>query len=214
MILHDENHAYFVRFSKIRNWTNQQSKSYGIGQKKNSAPLPTDPSECIFIDVPNLSGIFDVFLFPNNRFSSNLSVLYFPEEHGVHPYCKYLYLFRHTCTVPITLYTLYIHSLTYPKLSTCTVREVDTILFSYLFQFSHSPPTVQGLDMTFLNYLNNYPYRLLYGCIHQYQLQTQLPGFGHQHQGPWYNPPTSHSSISMLASAPNPISRLSIKSAR
>jgi hypothetical protein len=24
---------------KIRNWTNQQSKSYGIGQKKNSAPL-------------------------------------------------------------------------------------------------------------------------------------------------------------------------------
>ena len=27
------------RFQKIRNWTNQQSKSYGIGQKINSAPL-------------------------------------------------------------------------------------------------------------------------------------------------------------------------------
>jgi hypothetical protein len=27
------------RFQKIRNWTNQQSKSCGIGQKKNSAPL-------------------------------------------------------------------------------------------------------------------------------------------------------------------------------
>ena len=27
------------RFQKIRNWTNQQSKSYGIGQTRNSAPL-------------------------------------------------------------------------------------------------------------------------------------------------------------------------------
>jgi hypothetical protein len=27
------------RFQKVRNWTNQQSKSYGIGQKTNSAPL-------------------------------------------------------------------------------------------------------------------------------------------------------------------------------
>ena len=27
------------RFQKIRNWTNQLSKSYGIGQKLNSAPL-------------------------------------------------------------------------------------------------------------------------------------------------------------------------------
>jgi hypothetical protein len=29
----------FSRFQRIRNWTNQQSKSYGIGQQKNAAPL-------------------------------------------------------------------------------------------------------------------------------------------------------------------------------
>ena len=45
MILHDENYAFFVAFKKNKTyalrWTNQQSKSCGIGQKNYSAPLAT-----------------------------------------------------------------------------------------------------------------------------------------------------------------------------
>jgi hypothetical protein len=35
------------RFQKIRNWTNQQSKSYSIGQKNISAPLLTIQSNLV-----------------------------------------------------------------------------------------------------------------------------------------------------------------------
>ena len=44
MILHDEDYAFFVAFKKNKTyalrWTNQQSKSRGIRQKKSSGPLP------------------------------------------------------------------------------------------------------------------------------------------------------------------------------
>ena len=43
MILYDESYAFFVTFLENKTyalcWTNQQSKSCGIGQKKNSGPL-------------------------------------------------------------------------------------------------------------------------------------------------------------------------------
>jgi hypothetical protein len=43
MILNDENYAFFVALKKTKTyalrWTNQQSKSCGIGQKKIAAPL-------------------------------------------------------------------------------------------------------------------------------------------------------------------------------
>jgi hypothetical protein len=39
MQLYDENHGYFVAFSKKRNWTNQQSKTMVSDNNKNSAPL-------------------------------------------------------------------------------------------------------------------------------------------------------------------------------
>ena len=50
---------------------------YDLEKMAILSPTKSEPSECIFVDVPILSDILDKFLFTNNNFSSDLSVYIF-----------------------------------------------------------------------------------------------------------------------------------------
>ena len=76
------------------------------------------------------------------------------------------------CTVPCTMYILYPFTHIVNTVWMYRQRVGKNPVSPGL---SHSPPPVQGHCMTVFNYLNNYPHRLLFWCIHLHHLQPQPP---------------------------------------